>query len=111
MNALEMINQVKATADQAAQKADEYTGLLGPVKEFIVGTFGENGLLAAYLIVAVLILVVISRLVGIGFKALKFLVLPAIGLAFVVSIMLPYSFITVLPVTATVCSLFLLFKG
>lgn len=111
MNALEIISQVKATADQATLKADEYSGLLGPVKEFIVNHFGENGLLAAYLIAAVLVLVVVSRLIGIGFKALKYMVVPAVVMAFLASVFLPFSFVMALPVTATSCSLFLLFKG
>ncbi len=111
MTGLELLNQVHVIADQATQKTEEYTGLLGPVKEFIVETFGENGLMAAYLILAVMVLVIATKVIGIGFSALKYLVLPAVALAFLASMFLPYSFVTALPVTATVCSLFMLFKG
>jgi hypothetical protein len=111
MDKLGLLNQVQDAAEQAAQKAEEVSGFLGPVRQYIVDNFGQSGLMAAYLVVAVLVLVLISKLVGVGLSALKYLVIPAVALAFVASLFLPFSFITALPVTATVCSLFMLFKG
>ena len=111
MDKLGLLNQVRDAAEQAAQKAHEVSGFLGPVRQYIVDQFGQSGLLAAYIVVAVVVLVLISKLVKVGLSALKYLVIPAVALAFVASLLLPFSFITALPVTATVCSLFMLFKG
>jgi len=96
---------------QAQTAADDYGGLLGSLKAFIVQHFGQNGLYASYVVLAVLILVVVSRLTKITFATIKYLVIPSLALAFVVSLVSAYSFLGLLPVTVTVCSLILLFKG
>ena len=111
MDKLGMINRIQDAAEQAAHKAEDISGFLAPVRQYIVEHFGASGLLAAYLVAGVLVLALVSKLVGFGFSALKFLVIPAVALAFIASLVLPFSFITALPVTATICSLFLLFKG
>jgi hypothetical protein len=98
-------------ADQASVRADQIGGPIGEAKHWILDTFGQNGLYAAYIILAALVLLVISKLVGLTFSAVKYMVIPAIVLAFLATIFLPYSFFVALPVTATVCSLFMLFKG
>ncbi len=110
MNLTEILNQVDQIAERATEKAEEYSGVFGTAREFIVCHFGQNGLLAAYLAMAVLVLVAVSKLIGVTFSALKYLVLPAIALAFLASLFLSFSFITALPVTVTICSLVLLFK-
>ena len=110
-NRVEILSQMKDLADQASAKADQYGGPVSQAKHWIVATFGQNGLYAAYIILAALIVFVISKLVGLTFSAIKFMVIPAVVLAFLVSIFLPYSFFVALPVTATACSLFMLFKG
>jgi hypothetical protein len=106
-----MLNQAKALADQASVKAEEYSGILGTAREFIVEHFGETGLIATYIALAVLVLFVVSRLAKLTFSAVKYLVIPALALAFLASLFLPYSFAAALPVSVTVCSLFLLFRG
>jgi len=111
MNYHELLNQAKDLTDQASARAEEYSGLFGSVKGFIVEHFGTNGLYAAYIILFVFILLIVSRLAKITFSTLKYLVVPAVALAFLVSLFFPYSFVAMLPVTATFCSLFLLFKG
>ncbi len=107
----EMLNQAQALADKASVKAEEYSGLLGSAREFIVENFGETGLIASYIALAVLVLFVVSRLAKLTFSAVKYLVIPALALAFLASLFLPYSFAAALPVSVTVCSLFLLFRG
>jgi hypothetical protein len=111
MNKLELVNQIRAAADKASATAEEYSGVLGSAKAWIVENFGSNGLLAAYLLLAVLVILIVSKLAGLTFSALKYLVIPAVALAFLASLFLPYSFMHVLPVTVTVCSLVMLFKG
>lgn len=107
----ELLSQVQAFADQAAIQAEEYSGLLGSAKQFIVENFGQTGLMATYIAGAVLILFVVSRIAKLTFSTVKYLVIPSIALAFLVSLFMPYSFAVALPVSVTVCSLFLLFKG
>lgn len=106
-----MLNKAQQLADQASVKADEFSGLFGSAEKFILDHFGQNGLYAAYIAGAVIILFVISRLAKLGFSAVKYLVIPSVALAFIASFFLPYSFAAALPVSVTVCSLFLLFKG
>jgi hypothetical protein len=84
---------------------------LAPVKQMILDQFGWPGLMAAYIAVGVIGLLVVWRLTKLTFAAVKYLVIPALGLAFVVSLVSPYSFTTALPVTVTLCSLLLLAKG
>lgn len=111
MSSGELLNQVKQVAEGAAKQADEYSGVLGSVQSLIVENFGQNGLYAAYIMAAAFILFVVAKLAKMTFATLKFLVLPAIALAFLGSFFVPYSFLALLPVTVTFCSLFLLFKG
>ncbi len=84
---------------------------LAPVKQMILDQFGWPGLMAAYIAIGVIGLLVVWRLTKLSFAAIKYLVIPALGLAFVVSLVSPYSFTTALPVTVTLCSLLLLAKG
>ena len=96
---------------QAQGAADEYSGIFGSAKGFVVEHFGQNGLIVAYIVLTVLILVLVSRLTKVTFSAFKYLVIPALALAFIGSMMTGYSFVGLLPVTVTACSLLLLFKG
>jgi len=111
MNLPELFGQAKQFADQAAVKAEEYSGLLGQAKEYILDHFGQTGLYAAYITLAVLLIFVITRIAKLTYSAVKYLVIPSVALAFIASIFLPYSFAVTLPVSVTVCSLVLLFKG
>ena len=107
-NLLSKINQI---SESAAAKADEYSGILGSIKGFIVDNFGQNGLIAAYIALAAFAVFIISRIGKITFSTLKYMVLPAVALAFIGSFFVPYSFFALLPVTVTASSLFLLFRG
>lgn len=107
----ELFSQVQLLADQASVKADEYSGVLGAARQYIVDHFGESGLLATYIALAVLVLFIVSKVAKLTLSAVKYLVIPAVALAFLASILSPYSFAAALPVSVTVCSLFLLFKG
>lgn len=107
----DFLNQAAKLADEASVKAEEYSGAIGPVKGFIVENFGQNGLYAAYIVVAIMVLFIVSRVAKLTFSTLKFLVIPALALAFLATLFLPLSFAAALPASVTVCSLFLLFKG
>jgi len=106
-----LLNQAQDLADQAAVRAEEYSETAGSVQDYILDNFGQNGLYAAYIVTAVLVLFIVSRLAKLSFSAIKYLVIPAVALAFLATFFLPFSFAAALPVSVTVCSLFLLFKG
>ena len=111
MQAPDLLSQAKVLADEAAGKAQEYTTFLAPVQEYIVDNFGENGLIATYIALAVLALFAISRAAKLTFSAIKYLVIPALALSFLASMFMPVTFAAALPISVTVCSLFLLFRG
>lgn len=111
MNAIELLAQAQTYAETAADKAEEYSGVVGSIREMIVQNFGPNGLVAAMIVGASLVLFLVTRLTKVTFSTLKLLVIPALALAVLGSFLFPYSFVTLLPVTATGCSLVLLFKG
>ncbi len=106
-----LISRLDDLSQQARHAADDYSGVLGSIREVIIQHFGQNGLYAAYILAAVLVLVLVSRLTRISFNVFKFVVVPALALAFVVSLVTSMQFVALLPVTVTVCSLILLFKG
>ncbi|MFQ5499143.1 MAG: hypothetical protein ACE5FH_05690 [Candidatus Zixiibacteriota bacterium] len=103
--------RIQETLQDASNRSEEYASWFDQGKAYIVDNFGSNGLTAAYIAAGVIVLVILSRLTRITFATLKFLVVPALALAFIGSFFLPYSFIAMLPVTVTACSLFLLVKG
>jgi len=111
MTKFELLTQAQELADKATATAEEYSGFFGTAKQFIVDNFGPNGLIAAYIVLAVLSIFIISKVAGLTFSAVKYMVVPSVALAFLASLFLPYSFVAALPVTVTVCSLFMLFKG
>jgi len=111
MSSGDLLTQVKQVAEGAARQVDEYSGVIGSIQALIVEHFGQNGLYAAYIMAGAFLLFVIAKLARITFSTLKFLIVPAVALAFLASFFVPYSFVALLPVTVTSCSLFLLFKG
>ncbi len=111
MKNTELVAQVQQAADKATEKANGLFGFIEPAREFIIANFGQNGLYATYIVLAVAVLAVASRLVKFSFATLKYLVIPAIALAFLGSLFVPMTFFALLPVTATACSLVLLVKG
>jgi threonine/homoserine efflux transporter RhtA len=108
---MDMLTGLGQTLDDLSAKVGAFTGVIGSIRELIFTHFGQPGVVAAYIVVAALTLVILSRLVRIAFATIKYVVIPGIALAFIASFFLPYSFSSLLPVTVTVGSLILLFKG
>lgn len=106
-----LIAKVKEFTETVAVKAEEYSNIFESVKGVILENFGENGLTAFYIMSAALVLFVASRLAKLTFSTIKYLIIPALALAFIGSYFVPYSFFALLPVTVTASSLLLLFKG
>jgi hypothetical protein len=101
----------KEFLQQVIARAGDLTGILSTCRAYIVDHFGHNGLMAAYVLLGVVGFVVVYRLIKISIAAIKYVVIPAVVLAFLATMLLPYPFTTVLPVTVTGCSLLLLVKG
>ena len=106
-----LFSEAKNIFDQANVSIQHYSGLLGQVQKMIVDNFGETGLYAAYISLAAVSLLLVWKLIQLSLSALKYMVIPAVGLAVIGAFFMPYSFTSLLPVTATGCSLVLLFKG
>jgi len=108
---LTVLDQVRELADRATVKADEYSGIFGTIKAYILDHFGHNGLMAAYLVVAVIVLLLTMKVARTAVSTVKYLVIPAVALALLATYFAGFSFFAALPVTVTVCALLLLFKG
>jgi hypothetical protein len=107
----ELLAQIKVAATSALARTGEYSTAIAAAQQYVVDHFGQAGLIAAYITLGALVMFVVSRLVKLTFAAVKFLVIPSVALAFLASVCTPFSFAAALPVTVTVCSLVLLFKG
>ena len=107
----ELLTQIQEIAERATVSFSEYGTVMSQIQQFILDNFGPKGLYAAYISAAAVGLLLFWKMVKLSFAALKYMVLPAVALAFVGSFFLPYTFTTLLPVTVSGCSLFLLFKG
>lgn len=88
-----------------------YAGMLSGAEQFVLQHFGQTGVYAAYIALGAIGLYIISRLIKMSFAVLKFVVAPSVALAFVGSLFLPFSFFYLLPVTVSLSSVFLLFRG
>lgn len=98
-------------SDWISLNAATWSGPILELKNWIVEHFGTNGLIAAAVVSGVLVLFLLMQLVRLAIATVKYLVVPAIVLAFLAALLLPVSFTAALPVTVTICSIFLLFKG
>ena len=107
----DLYTDVKAMAETASVKAQEFSSGVGNAREYITDTFGQNGLIACYVILGVVLVLLVSKLAKLTFSALKFLIIPSVALAVLATFVLTVPFVAALPVTVTGCSLVLLFKG
>ena len=107
----ELLTQMQDIAERASVSFSEYGTVMSQIQQYILDNFGPKGLYAAYISAAAVGLLLFWKMVKLSFAALKYMVLPAVAMAFVGSFFLPYTFSTLLPVTVSGCSLFLLFKA
>ena len=111
MHLSDLGSTLSGIGDWAAQFFDLSAGPAMQLKSWIVEHFGNNGLIAAIIIAGVLLFYLVIQLIRLAIATLKYLVLPAIALAFLATLILPISFYAALPVTAVLCSIFLIFKA
>ncbi len=107
----ELLTQIQDVAERASVSVSEYGTVMSQIQQYILDNFGPKGLYAAYISIAAIGILIFWKMVKLSFAALKYMVLPAVAIAFVGSFFLPYTFSTLLPVTVTGCSLVLLFKA
>jgi len=107
----ELFSNIQEIAQKIGESVREYSGIAAQIQQYIFDHFGQTGLYAAYISAAAFGLLIFWKLVTLSFAVLKYMVIPSVALAFLGSLFLPYSFETLLPVTATGCSLFLIFKA
>lgn len=105
------MERIREILEGLVGRVGEFSGTIAAARACILDHFGDNGLIAAYVILAVLGFLILYRLVKITISAVKYVVIPSVVLAFLVTMVSPYPFATVLPVTVTACSLVLLIKG
>jgi hypothetical protein len=106
-----LYGQARHLADRAGTHASDVSAAFVTAKQFVLDNFGDNGLMAAYVAGAVILLLVAAKLVKLGFAALKYLVLPSVILATLGSLLLGLNLTVALPITVAACSLLLLFKA
>lgn len=102
---------VEKVADFSGVDSSVVSQYFEAVKAWIVERFGESGLYAAYIATAAIVIFVLSKLFKISFSILKLVVVPSVALAFAATFFLPYNFFYFLPVTVSLFSVLLLFRG
>ncbi|HWR82829.1 MAG TPA: hypothetical protein VN285_05975 [Candidatus Deferrimicrobium sp.] len=104
-------SQLAGLWDKVARAIEEHAGFLQTARDFILEHFGSAGLVAACVVAVTLFFLVLWQLTKLSFATVKYLILPAVILAGAGSLLLPYSFFNLLPITITACSLLLLFMA
>ncbi|MFQ5606469.1 MAG: hypothetical protein ACE5GA_00875 [Candidatus Zixiibacteriota bacterium] len=102
---------LRSVAEVTGQDMSGAISVIDSATRFILENFGQPGLYAAYIALAAILLLTLSRLLKLSFAIIKFVALPSVALAFVASIFLPQSFMYFLPVTVSLSSVFLLFRA
>jgi hypothetical protein len=103
--------QIEDIVNQLSANGGGFSNMLETTRAWITDTFGQTGLWVALLVGTVIVLMTASKLISVLLSVLKFFVLPTAALTILATIFLGVSFVVALPASATVCSLFLLFKG
>ena len=78
---------------------------------YIFENFGQEGIYAAYIVLASVIVYVLAKALNISFTVVKIFIIPSLATAFIASLLLPFSFFYILPITASIFSIGLLMKG
>ncbi|MEP0829563.1 MAG: hypothetical protein AB1690_13650 [Candidatus Zixiibacteriota bacterium] len=87
------------------------TGFWTDGYRYIYDRFGTVGIVAAGILLVALAVLLISKLAKLSFNVFRFVVLPSVVVAFVVSYFLPFPFDRVLPIAVAIFSVVLLIKG
>lgn len=80
-------------------------------RSYILENFGQEGLYAAYIVLASVVVFILIKVLSISFTVVKIVIVPSLAIAFVASLLLPFNFFYLLPITASIFSVGLLIKG
>jgi hypothetical protein len=78
---------------------------------FLIENFGQTATVAIYLALLALVLLALFRSCKFSFDLLRFVLIPTTAVAFIGSLLLPFSFVTIAPFAAIVFSAVLFLKG
>jgi len=107
----DFINEFKQLIISLISQADNFKAVIESLQNLILKQFGQNGLYATYILIAAMILFTTAKLLKIIYVTVKYIVIPSLVLALAGSTFFPYSFASLLPISVSVCSVVLLFKG
>ncbi|MCP4565961.1 MAG: hypothetical protein GY841_00100 [FCB group bacterium] len=97
-------------AGEITRALAENQQVLDPIRQLIFDNFGQNGLYAAYLLVAAIGALIVFKLIKTCFEIIFFVALPSVLSAFVLTFFLPYSFFYLLPATTALFTLGLVLR-
>lgn len=83
----------------------------GTWHEYLLSQLGQTATFAIYLALGAIVLLALFRSFKFSFDVLRFVVVPTTAIAFVGSLLLPYSFLTIAPFAAIACSTLLFIRG
>ncbi len=106
-----LIVQSAAYLSSMTASSGDLKSLVTAAEQAIHTHFGTNGVIAAYVLTGALGIAVLNKMIKLALSAVIYLVIPALALAWLGSLVLPYSFAALLPFTTGGCSLFFLFKS
>lgn len=84
--------------------------MIDDTRSYIFENFGQEGIYAAYIVLASLIVYVLSKVLNISFTVIKVFIIPSLATAFIASLLLPFNFFYILPITASIFAVGLLMK-
>lgn len=84
--------------------------MIDDTRSYIFENFGQEGIYAAYIVLASLIVYVLSKVLNISFTVIKVFIIPSLATAFIASLLLPFNFFYILPITSSIFAVGLLMK-
>lgn len=99
-----LLAKVKLFLQSAPERVVEAHG-------YLIQNFGQTATMAIYLAAVALGLLALFRSVKFSFDLLRYVVVPTAAVAFLGSLLLPYSVVAIAPFAAIVFSAFLFLKG
>jgi hypothetical protein len=105
-----MGDMLQAQFGSLSQQISEHQGLWDGLTAWIRGQFGPAGVYAFYILLAAVAFVLVYKLLKFSFEVIFIVVLPSVIAAFLLSYFLPYTFFYLMPATAALFSLGLIFR-
>lgn len=91
--------------------AGDPSGLVGSGLQTVRSHFGTPGVAASLILGGSIAALIISKLLKIAFNIFRYVVIPSVVVTFIASSVLPYPFVSILPVSVALFSVVLIIKG